>query len=240
MTDITSANRTTIDCCCPAKGPDHFLYLKFWSFDNSLHHQLPKAYLNAIHKIKTLDKHNGQSMSYKSCRALSVANKDQDEYLDRYAQLSQQSEDIRQRLSTSSPFSDLSAVESISPTYSPSRRRSSGVSQQAQAYSFPFAHVWPMPQAVPDAWKAPESERVDEAQLFEINHQIKCLLTELLNCDWVKSDKMYRAWVQARLMDAEHELKRQRRRRSSAAQETVRTISLNIGMSPIPGCRSSF
>jgi Na+-translocating ferredoxin:NAD+ oxidoreductase RnfC subunit len=109
-----------------------------------------------------------------------------------------------------------------------------------QSYSFPSAQVWPVSQAVPDIWKSSESEQVDEASLYEVNHQIKCLLTDLLNCESVKSDKLYRAWVQARLMDAEHELKRQRRRRSSAAQETLRAINLTNCLSPDMGCRASF
>jgi len=171
----------------------------------------------------------------------STMNKD--EFLERYTQLALQSEALRQRLSFSSSSSDggdgLSAIDSISPRASPTRRRSSIIPTQALPYSFPSAQVWPMPQAVPGMWRSSESEQVDEASLYEINHQIKALLTDLLNCSSVKSDKMYRAWVQARLMDAEHELKRQRRRRSSVAQETIRTISLNLG-SPIPGCRASF
>ncbi|KAF1810854.1 hypothetical protein P152DRAFT_373930, partial [Eremomyces bilateralis CBS 781.70] len=55
----------------------------------------------------------------------------------------------------------------------------------------------------------------DEAKLFDINHQIKATLTELLNAPSVRHDERMRAWVQERLMDAEQELKRQRRRRSS-------------------------
>jgi hypothetical protein len=171
---------------------------------------------------------------------LSFANQHQDEFLERYTQLALQSEALRQRLSISSPSSDgLSPIESISPTSSPLRRRSS-VSPQALAYSFPSAYVWPMPQAMPGAGKWSESEQDDEATLYEINHQIKALLTDLLNCESVKSDKMYRTWVQARLMDAEHELKRQRRRRSSAAQETMRTMSLSRGHSSFRADRASF
>jgi hypothetical protein len=56
----------------------------------------------------------------------------------------------------------------------------------------------------------------DEGQLFEINHEIKSTLTDLLNCDAVRKDAKMRMWVQARLMDAELELKRQRKRRVSA------------------------
>jgi hypothetical protein len=79
----------------------------------------------------------------------------------------------------------------------------------------------------------------DEASLYEINQQIKTTLTELLNCASVKHDKTVRAWVQTKLMDAEHQLKRQRKRRSSASQETMKTFE---SVYPAPGfCwRSSF
>lgn len=47
----------------------------------------------------------------------------------------------------------------------------------------------------------------DEWKLKNVNQQIKTTLTELLNCESVKSDRKYRMWVQSRLMDAEKELK---------------------------------
>jgi len=56
----------------------------------------------------------------------------------------------------------------------------------------------------------------DERKLFDINHDIKTTLTELLNCAAVRHDHRMRLWVQTRLLDAEKELKRQRRRRVSA------------------------
>jgi len=162
-----------------------------------------------------------------------------DEYIERYRRLSLQSDLLRQRLSRNNSSEPSSPIDGTSPSSSPVRRTSTA-NQHYLPYSFPSAHVWPTPQAVPAAWKAPESEQVDEANLYEINHQIKALLTELLNCDAVKHDKMYRAWVQARLMDAEHELKTQRRRRSSVAQDTIRKISMNLGLSPVPAFRASF
>lgn len=53
--------------------------------------------------------------------------------------------------------------------------------------------------------------------LYDINQQIKATLTELLNTDRVKHDDHFRAFVQSKLMEAEMELKGQRRRRSSEA-----------------------
>ncbi|KAH9845819.1 hypothetical protein Tdes44962_MAKER00029 [Teratosphaeria destructans] len=61
----------------------------------------------------------------------------------------------------------------------------------------------------------------DEVQLFDINYDIKSTLTDLLNCEAVKNDSKMRIWVQSRLMDAELELKRQRKRRVSAPSIVV-------------------
>lgn len=55
----------------------------------------------------------------------------------------------------------------------------------------------------------------DDHKLYEVNHDIKSTLTELLNCEAVRQDSKMRLWVQTRLMDAELELKRQRKRRLS-------------------------
>lgn len=56
-----------------------------------------------------------------------------------------------------------------------------------------------------------------ERKLFDVNEGMKRALTELLNCDVVRHDRAKRTWVQTRLMETERELRRERRRRSSAA-----------------------
>ena len=56
----------------------------------------------------------------------------------------------------------------------------------------------------------------EDQSLYNVNQDIKTTLTDLLNCDAVRQDGKMRLWIQTRLMDAEMELKRQRRRRSSA------------------------
>lgn len=79
--------------------------------------------------------------------------------------------------------------------------------------------------------------------LYEINQQIKTTLTELLNCDSVKHDKAFRAWVQSKLMDAEHELKKQRRRRSSAsvgANETMRAFEVSHPWATSPAALTAW
>jgi hypothetical protein len=54
-------------------------------------------------------------------------------------------------------------------------------------------------------------------KLAEINQQIVATLTELMNTDCVRSDDKQRAWIQERLMEAEHQIRRERRRHSSNA-----------------------
>jgi hypothetical protein len=52
----------------------------------------------------------------------------------------------------------------------------------------------------------------DEMKIKDVNLQIKSTLTDLLNCESVRTDRRYRMWVQTRLMDAEKELKENRSR----------------------------
>jgi len=54
----------------------------------------------------------------------------------------------------------------------------------------------------------------EQAKLCDVNEGIKRALTELLNCEAARSDRAFRSWVQARLLDAEKELRVGRRRRS--------------------------
>ncbi|KAI1178550.1 hypothetical protein F4777DRAFT_76124 [Nemania sp. FL0916] len=58
-----------------------------------------------------------------------------------------------------------------------------------------------------------------ERKLFDVNEGMKRALTELLNCEMVRQDRAMRTWVQTRLMETEKELRRERRRRSSATVE---------------------
>ncbi|SMQ51489.1 unnamed protein product [Zymoseptoria tritici ST99CH_3D7] len=60
------------------------------------------------------------------------------------------------------------------------------------------------------------SSHSNDMDMLDRTHALKCTLTDLLNCEAVKSDAEWRSWCQARLMDAELELKRQRRRRVSS------------------------
>lgn len=65
----------------------------------------------------------------------------------------------------------------------------------------------------------------DEITLNKLNGQIKCTLTDLLNCEGVKSDRRYSKWVQTRLIDTEKELKEFRRERQQQWHVTEREVS---------------
>lgn len=54
----------------------------------------------------------------------------------------------------------------------------------------------------------------EEAKLVSVNEGIKRALTELLNCETVRSDQAFRSFCMTRLMETEHELRCGRRRRS--------------------------
>ncbi|KAK1093968.1 hypothetical protein LTR48_001231 [Friedmanniomyces endolithicus] len=81
----------------------------------------------------------------------------------------------------------------------------------------------PIPEHAPihDASSSYFAISPDESKLYDVNHNIKSTLTELLNCEAVRHDHTMRLWVQTRLLDAEQELKRQRRRRNSLPSITL-------------------
>lgn len=54
----------------------------------------------------------------------------------------------------------------------------------------------------------------EEAKLVSVNEGIKRALTELLNCETVRSDQAFRSFCMTRLMETEQELRGGRRRRS--------------------------
>jgi hypothetical protein len=62
---------------------------------------------------------------------------------------------------------------------------------------------------------------VDENKLQNVNEQIKCILTDLLNCEGVRGDGRYRMWVQTRLMGAEKELTGSRSRTCERRMEDI-------------------
>jgi hypothetical protein len=130
--------------------------------------------------------------------------------------LSAQKEALQRRMALEIPFGAPMAIESpefqslsSSPTWSPK-------------YASPYPTATdPLPTGSRSNMAARTSiddMHTEESQkLNEINHQIVATLTELLNTESVRSDDKHRAWIQERLMDAEHQIRRERRRHSSNA-----------------------
>lgn len=59
----------------------------------------------------------------------------------------------------------------------------------------------------------------EEQRLLDVNESIKRALTELLNCDMIRTDMPMRMWAQSRLMETEKELRSGRRRRGSPCRD---------------------
>jgi len=141
---------------------------------------------------------------------------ERDELFARYYQLQQECDQLKHRLSMSSFLSPTS------PIYQPPTLRkqtSSGYSTCSPSSpigSSVFPHLYSIPPAL-DNYHS--SSPTDQEALVDINCQIKATLTALLNCESVKSDTRVRSWIQERLMEAEHAMRRQRRRKSSADRE---------------------
>lgn len=175
--------------------------------------------------------------------------------LQRYLALHTQQSTIRRRISESSspspPLSPKSQVpmRGTSPEMSSSEPSSASPSPTLEGTRFPQlsppAYALPQPAAAaprtrtrssrPSIAPIPEDDSLDEFEvtspneerkLYNINHEIKTTLTDLLNCEAVRNDTKMRLWIQSRLMDAERELKRQRRSRQRISSLPTPTIVL--------------
>lgn len=151
--------------------------------------------------------------------------------LQKYLFLHEQQESLRQHLDELRPTArqhSICAPISPSPSTSPSRGAFSPRShrpQQHQARSPPPSFSLPARKAScpldghHQHQQQPEEHdsevAVEEARLCDVTEGMKRALTELLNCETVRSDRTFRTWVQCRLMDTERELRSGRRRRSA-------------------------
>ncbi|KAG7289983.1 hypothetical protein NEMBOFW57_006362 [Staphylotrichum longicolle] len=145
--------------------------------------------------------------------------------LQKYLILHEQHESLRQHLdeirqprqnSICTPISPSPATSPTRRSHSPdeSRRQSAqhSFSLPARKGSYPGAAGSDMGSAL----RVLTAEvAVEEAKLCDVTEGMKRALTELLNCDTVRSDRALRNWVQCRLMDTERELRSGRRRRSA-------------------------
>ncbi|KAK0937887.1 hypothetical protein LTR29_010562 [Friedmanniomyces endolithicus] len=164
--------------------------------------------------------------------------------LQRYMLLHAQQASVHRRLSiTSSPPAsphsalttppDMSTSESSSTASSPNFAEANSALASPPMLALPKPatnksnsrrpSMSPIPENAPmhDASSSYFAMSPDESRLYDVNHNIKSTLTELLNCEAVRHDHTMRLWVQTRLLDAEQELKRQRRRRVSLPTITL-------------------
>lgn len=142
--------------------------------------------------------------------------------MQKYMLLSSQQEVLRRRLSLHVPSSapmTLSSPE-LQCLSSPSDSRSSFSSTWSAGTDYTSIYpsaTEPIPAQPGVAHRHSVADTEDAHRLSEINQQVKATLTELLNTESCRSDEKYRQWVQSRLMNAEHQIRQQRRRRSSGS-----------------------
>ncbi|KAH0335787.1 hypothetical protein KCU81_g8876, partial [Aureobasidium melanogenum] len=142
--------------------------------------------------------------------------------------------------SSSASVSPMSSFSSPSPEFSFSSRsppsssglrrhsRSASLSSRRGSLSPPTSPHRMSITSIPEEPSGPPPLSVDEAKLADISSRIKTTLTDLLNCDAVKNDPRMRSWVATRLMDVEHELKEQKRRRHSSHAEDAEVIASHL------------
>ncbi|KAI5211697.1 hypothetical protein E4T42_07508 [Aureobasidium subglaciale] len=135
--------------------------------------------------------------------------------------------------SPSSSFASPSPAFSFSTKQTPPsgmRRhsRSSSLGSRRSSLSPPTSPNRTSITSIPEEPSAPPPLTIDEVKLADISSRIKNTLTDLINCDAVKNDPRMRSWVATRLMDVEHELKEQKRRRHSSHAEDAELIASNL------------
>ncbi|THZ27736.1 hypothetical protein D6C91_02164 [Aureobasidium pullulans] len=186
------------------------------------------------------------------------SNPEKSQLIQAYMILHSQQTNVRRRLSTdsnssgssspgssSSPSSSYNSPSSSftapspafsfstkpsSPTTARRHSRSSSTSTRRSSLSPPTSPnrttIPPIPEE--ETLEAPPPLSNDEVKLADISSRIKNTLTDLLNCDAVKSDSRMRSWVATRLMDVEHDLKEQKRRRHSSHAEDAELIASHL------------
>ncbi|USP80112.1 hypothetical protein yc1106_07386 [Curvularia clavata] len=133
--------------------------------------------------------------------------------MQKYMLLSAQKEALQRRMAMEIPFN--APMTPNSPEF---QSLSSSPTSSNHSMPYPMASD-PIPTGTRTS-TAPRNSvddmHTEESQkLAEINQQIVATLTELLNTDCIRNDEKQRAWIQERLMEAEHQIRRERRRHSS-------------------------
>lgn len=146
--------------------------------------------------------------------------------MQKYLLLHNQHEELRQQLydlcpsytnsSTAVTSPSVSPTRAFNPIPSPGARHSSSSRSRRKSYSPKSGYSSSQSTLEPVLDESlMEEMAAGEQKLFDVNESIKRALTELLNCDNVRSDRVMRTWVQTRLMETEKELRSGRRRRSA-------------------------
>jgi hypothetical protein len=147
---------------------------------------------------------------------VSLANtSNQNESMQKYLLLSAQKEALQRRISLQIPFGapmEPSSPEFQSLSSSPDWSPNYALPYPSATESLPARTVVSARTSIDDM-HAEESHK-----LAELNRQIVATLTELLNTESVRSDEKSRVYIQERLMEAEHQNRRQRRRHSSDSE----------------------
>ncbi|KAF2195351.1 hypothetical protein K469DRAFT_681675 [Zopfia rhizophila CBS 207.26] len=156
----------------------------------------------------------------------------QDDTMQKYILLSSQQEVLRRRLSLQLPsVSPMTASSpefqplSSSPTFPRPVYASSWSAEPDYSTHSISTYLIPTQPGMGHRHTIDDPHTGDAHKLYEINQQIKATLTDLLNTESVRSDEKYRAWIQDRLMDAEHQMRKQRRRKSSVDREIAESIA---------------
>jgi len=130
--------------------------------------------------------------------------------------LSAQKEALQRRIALQLPFG--APMEASSPEF----QSLSSSPEWTTSYATPYPSATeplPVSRTTMASRNSIDDMHTEEThKLAELNQQIIATLTELLNTESVRSDDESRAWIQERLMEAEHQIRRQRRRRSSNAE----------------------
>ncbi|KAF1361878.1 hypothetical protein EJ07DRAFT_175853 [Lizonia empirigonia] len=137
------------------------------------------------------------------------------ESMQKYILLEAQKEAVQRRMSMSVPFN--LPMSTSSPEF---QSLSSSPTSPTGYTSTHLTATEPVPMRPGAATQMSVDDlHTDEShKLYEINQQIVATLMELLNTDAVKNDPKHRAFIQEKLMDSEHQIRRQRRRHSSNAE----------------------
>lgn len=135
--------------------------------------------------------------------------------MQKYILLAAQKEAIQRRMSMALPFG--LPMSTSSPEFQSLSSSPTSPTSYTSTYPTATEPVPTSPGAV--ARTSVDDLHTDEShKLYEINQQIVATLMELLNTDAVKADQKYRSFIQEKLMESEHQIRRQRRRHSSNAE----------------------